>query len=462
MAKKSSPTINNPLFQEVSEWFESKKKKPHISTLATVIDTMRAPSPETVKLLQEENQALSKSLLDAKLQLENSKPMQLEDLLRRLEEIANPLVSSAEGKGKVFKQRVEIGLNDLGKPIYEWATGRTAKEFHRRIALLLIKHGIVTLSDAPSLQTGSERTKRIKFKNYTHNFIETYKKPRLKPTSLSAITTPLDTNILPFFGEYYLDEITPDLIQTFLNERKEYARRYLGEMRRIIKEILTYGKEDGYTVDNPAESKRISNPSEKKKERRALTREQLYDIIQNLSKVDEMGRKYLALALFTGMRKGEVLGLRWEDIDGDIAHIRRAVTTPSNQPIVGTPKTEKGTRTIPIPSLLWAFLNPTAKEGYIINNDGNPLSKTMFINMWRRINTSINLYGITSHELRHTYITLSSRTEIPIASLKDVVGHSDIRTTMSYMHSQEEAAIAVKKILDEVFDAAIESPVTDL
>lgn len=82
--------------------------------------------------------------------------------------------------------------------------------------------------------------------------------------------------------------------------------------------------------------------------------------------------------------------------------------------------------------------------------------------MWKRIEASINLYDLKSHEFRHTYITLSSQTEIPAASLKDVVGHSDIRTTMGYMHNQEDAIIAAKKILDGLFDPATKSHVTDL
>ncbi|MEA5016515.1 MAG: hypothetical protein VB099_18325 [Candidatus Limiplasma sp.] len=56
---------------------------------------------------------------------------------------------------------------------------------------------------------------------------------------------------------------------------------------------------------------------------------------------------------------------------------------------------------------------------------------------------------------------MTNRTSL-FDSLQEVVGHSDIRTTMGYKHSQEETAIAAKKILDQIFDAAIVTPVTDL
>ena len=77
-------------------------------------------------------------------------------------------------------------------------------------------------------------------------------------------------------------------------------------------------------------------------------------------------RRMMALMMLTGMRRGEALGLRWEDIDLSVGliHIQRNVTYAQNQPFIGTPKTAKGERDVPINNMLLSHLEPIQKEGF--------------------------------------------------------------------------------------------------
>ena len=87
------------------------------------------------------------------------------------------------------------------------------------------------------------------------------------------------------------------------------------------------------------------------------------------------------------MRRGEVLALQWDDIDWNagLIHVRRNVTFAGNQPHVGTPKTEKGVRRIPIVGMLREHLEPIgAGETYIIGGEG-PITEMMFKRTYQRI-----------------------------------------------------------------------------
>ena len=102
------------------------------------------------------------------------------------------------------------------------------------------------------------------------------------------------------------------------------------------------------------------NPSNRKTVREALPVEDVEDIIANLGKLETMDQHYMALAIFTGMRRGEIIGLRWGDIDfeNNILHIQWNVTFPKgiNDPYIGTTKTESGVRDIPIMPMLLDYL----------------------------------------------------------------------------------------------------------
>lgn len=115
--------------------------------------------------------------------------------------------------------------------------------------------------------------------------------------------------------------------------------------------------------------------------------EEFRDILGNLEKLRPQDRRLMALLMLTGMRRGEALGLQWSDIDREKGriHVRRNVTFAGNQPHVGTPKTEKGTRQIPIVGMLREYLEPVgAGEKFIIGGD-EPITETIFKRTFQRI-----------------------------------------------------------------------------
>ncbi len=161
----------------------------------------------------------------------------------------------------------------------------------------------------------------------------------------------------------------------------------------------------------------------------------------------------LALMLFTGMRRGEVLGLRWEDIDFDnkLIRVRRAVSYPTNQPLVSTPKTRSGNRVIPLDDQLTALLEPKGTTGYVIGGE-KPLTQMVLRRILRQINKKVDMFGATPHVFRHSFATMLNDAGASVKTIQSIIGQKDFKTTADrYCHPRDnrkqEAVEGVDKLL---------------
>ena len=172
-----------------------------------------------------------------------------------------------------------------------------------------------------------------------------------------------------------------------------------------------------------------------------------------MPKLSLQDRRFLSLCMFTAMRRAEVLGLRWEDIEGDTLHVRRNVTHPQqNAPVITTPKTKAGIRSIPIIEPLAAILQPAEKEGYIIGGN-EPLSLSAYRSMWWRINKTIDMHGATPHVLRHSYITCAVGQTTDYKTIQGISGHADLNTLLNiYAHPQTEKVTQLAHDMSKIFE----------
>ncbi len=224
------------------------------------------------------------------------------------------------------------------------------------------------------------------------------------------------------------------------NEREGLARNTVHTMFVLFSEIMDSAFEDRLIPANPAKSKRLTIVSTKQTTRDALSPVQLQQIISDISDklTDDTERRFIALVLFTGMRRGEALGLRWEDIDFDtkLIRVRRAVSYPTNQPLVSTPKTRSGNRVIPLDDQLTAFLEPRGTTGYIIGGE-KPLTQMVLRRVLRQINQKVDMFGATPHVFRHSYLSAMVEAGVDLKTVQQIGGHSNITTTLNiYAHTR--------------------------
>ena len=361
----------------------------------------------------------------------------------------------ASAMAKTFKQRVKIGVDESKTPIYKWAVGHSIDEMNDAIVRIYVEHGLIDKflhTDRASIPSKKEIPK---FKPYALKWFDTYKRTTLKPTTLQGYTSNMTKHLFPAFGNMRLDEITTDSVQQFLNNCAHLAQNTVHTMFVLFSEIMDSAFEDHYIQFNPAKSRRLSIPSKKKKTRNALSPDQLKKIISQIPEklTDDTERRTMALMVFTGMRRGEVLGLRWEDIDFEkkLITVSRAVSYTTNQPIVSEPKTQSGKRTIPLNDQLVEFLKPLQDSGYVVGGEAPP-TQMVYRRIERHIFQKVDTFGATPHVFRHSYISAMAEAGIDLKTLQYISGHSNVTTTMGiYAHTRlglvQEAGDKVGELL---------------
>lgn len=336
--------------------------------------------------------------------------------------------------------RICIGHNDDGSPIIKQISATSETELAEMAvkAMLKSERRSEFVADLPTMKVVPT------FGKYAAEWMKTYKRGKLKPTTLKGYESILKSHFYPEWKHTPIDQITTKAIQDFLCKKKSLSVKYLHDMRVFLSQIMESALRDGWIEKNPATDSRLYNPSQKQViEREALPMDAVKAIIPSLYQLERMDRLYLALVLFTGMRRGEVLGLRWEDIDliNNTIEVKRNATYTNNQPFVGTPKTKSGFREIPIIPDLLSFLLPMGEKGFVVSQKDpvKPLTLTAFRCMMKRINTSVDLHGATSHVFRHTIGTMLNDTGADVKTIQSILGQADFKTTMDrYVHPRDD------------------------
>lgn len=437
-----------------------------------------------IKTLEEQmtNSSFAKAE-EYRVELEATKAFFDNDIFRKaigripekaVNEITKRLVDSLafpeEEEDGVKKIRVKVGEDQDGGAIIKWACGKTIEQLVNAVVRLHIENGL--LNDIISPATGQAvevaplqasnlgRTGRVKFAEYAHSWLEIYHKKTTKETTFKTDKGYVNKHLVPYFGEMYLDQITMRDVQMFLDSRGEmkkpngepYARKTIDDMWKLANQIFDMAVEEEYIIKSPSQSKKLTNPSDIVTTREALTKEQAQIIAETIPHIEkQMDKRLIALLLYTGMRRSEILGLMWEDIitakskENDeeilIFNVVRGVTFPSNQPIIGDTKTEKSKRHVPIAQALWAHLQPEQKSGFIVHRGKDPtkpITESTYDRSVERIEKQIELHDTTAHGFRHTYITLLAEEGVPLSIIQELVGHESITTTMRYIHVHDE------------------------
>lgn len=179
-------------------------------------------------------------------------------------------------------------------------------------------------------------------------------------------------------------------------------------------------------------------------------------ILSHMSELNEQRQLFIALTLYTGMRRSELLALTWRDIDLDrgVIHITKAVEFCPNEPTIKAPKAKAGIRDIPICDDLMPYLSGKHDpDKYVIGNSTKPLTKRAYEWHFGKGKIGIDLHGATAHVFRHTFAT-AAVSKVDIKTLQGMLGHSKCDITLNrYAHVDQDRMAEAGKQISKMYDS---------
>ena len=263
---------------------------------------------------------------------------------------------------------------------------------------------------------------------------------RMKESTAVGYGVALRLHIAPFFGSTRLIDITLPHVREFMKAllAKQLSPKSVGNVLVVLKQMFKHAVQWGYLDASPAQY--AERPRGEDKEMEILT---VPEIRRLLQAADEPVRTLLLTAVMTGMRRGELLGLKWEDVDleGGKIHVRRALWRGK----FVTPKSRRSRRAIDAPATVRAALArlPSRFQGGLVfcGPQGQPLDPENFIHRdFARVLRRSGVRRIRFHDLRHGYASLLIAQGAHPKYIQAQLGHASIQTTLDrYGHLMPDA-----------------------
>lgn len=345
-----------------------------------------------------------------------------------------------------YKIQITVGYDQKGKQVRKSFTGTSKRE----VISMLNKFKSDQLKGtlvAPSALTLFEFTTRwLKMK-----------KIAVKAKSYDSYDFTITKHITPFLGKKKVQKMTTTDINNYLVSKAEQglSAATLSQHRAILHNVLDLAVKEGVIGRNIVET---SNPiPRERKEMKVLTDDQIEQLLakardykSEVGKHDKYVYKFIypfiLLALATGCRRGELLALRWRNIDdvNNTITIHQNLVEIRGKAIFDTPKTEGSRRTVAVEPRVLQVLKEEIwddnQDGLVFHTEeGTPIPFSTLRRLYKKVKDACGIKDIRLHDLRHTHVTslISSGHNIKMVSKR--VGHSDIRTTLgTYAHALPE------------------------
>ncbi len=291
---------------------------------------------------------------------------------------------------------------------------------------------------------------------YLDQWLENVVKPTRRAATYANYETYTRLYLKPGLGHHRLRRLSVANVQRFLNAKLAEGQsiRNVQLMRQVLSAALTRAAREELISRNVARLAEL--PAWEPGEVRPWSADEAMAFLR-AAKPDPLYPAFVLLLLY-GMRRGEVLGLRWQDIDLDVGKlcVRQQLQRIRGSLHTGPVKTRAGSRDLPIPSLAHAALvmrqerQATDSEAFgrawqdtglvFSTRSGHPVEPRNLDRSFRRICDHHKIRVIKVHHLRHTTASLLKKLHVPPRDAQMILGHAHISTTMQiYTHVDEEA-----------------------
>ena len=328
-----------------------------------------------------------------------------------------------------------------------------------------------------------ERNRKKPENKIVSDFAKEYlsiQKTSLSPGSYAFYQSIIDKHILPMFGRMRLRDIKTYHVQDFILRLNSLPRSdgkhghisasTVKRYTSVLRSMLTMAYKMYYMDDEIGLSRRLTFPKERYQEVDVFTIEETKAIL-TVAKTESINiRLLIEVALFTGMRRGEIVGLKWSDInlDKQCLSVKRSIYKPKGEKsIEKEPKSHSGFRAIAIPNRLcktlaeykaWQehhslSLDTWQNLEYVFTDDiGSVMNPQTPTKQFSHFLDRHNIRHLKFHCLRHTSATILLSSGCDIKTVSARLGHSSIDTTNIYVHVLEsvdkEAAITFDRICE--------------
>ena len=380
----------------------------------------------------------------------------------------------ANGEGNLRKRkdgrwegRYTAGRDpETGKAIYKSVLGKTQAE-----AKAKLKQAIEEAKGLDAAKVG-----RYTVGQWMEVWFEHYAKVKVRPSSHQTYRGYIDNHIKPSIGKIPLEKLTSLELQKLYKklleggrvERIESRKQSKGlsaktvrNIHQIISSAMKLAQEQKLIASNPAEG--CALPRMGHQEMKTLPVEQLHSFLREAKDSGVFELYYLELA--TGLRRGELLGLKWEDIDlerGDL-RVRRQIARINVEVVEAPLKTKNAYRTLPLAedtvSILLEQKKKVAGSPWVFpSSTGGPISPDSVLHMLHRVLKRAGLPRIRFHDLRHTFATLALQNGVDVKTVSGMLGHFSAGFTLdTYAHvttaSQRQAAKTMGSVLSGSFQS---------
>lgn len=376
----------------------------------------------------------------------------------------------ANGEGSIRKRkdgrwegRYTAGRNlETGKVVYKNVLGKTQAEVKEKLKRAIEENGELDFSKAGQYTVGQ----------WMDVWFENCAKVKVRPSSHQTYRGYIDHHIKPHIGDIQLNKLTTlDLQRLYKKllsggrvERIEAEKQPKGlspktvrNINQVISSALTFAKEQKLIISNPTEG--CSLPKLEHREMKTLTAEQLQSFLREAKESGVYEMYYIELA--TGLRRGELLGLKWEDIDLEqgVIHVRRQVARINGKIVEAPLKTKNSYRTVSIGAdavgILIEQKEKSHSEYVFPSPTGGPISPDSVLHMLHRVLKRAGLPTVRFHDLRHTFATLALQNGVDVKTVSSMLGHYSAGFTLdTYAHVTTQAQRQAASTMGNILSAA--------
>ncbi len=346
-----------------------------------------------------------------------------------------------------WEGRYVIGYDDRGYPKTKNVMAKTKKECIEKLEKLKAELGGIK----------SDKVKPdMRFGDWIEYWYENHAKPKVRPTTQAGYEDRIRLHIVPEIGDIPLNKLTQNDLQQFYGRLKKSGRKTLverygeGLSDRMVRmchatcrTALQKAVQEGLIRSNPAIGCKL--PPKKAREMQVLDREELQRFL--IQAQAEGYYELFLLDLATGLRRGEIMVLQWDDLDFEtgVLNVSRQVCSVRGKLEISQPKTKNSIRKIVLPPAVmevlreykktvhsrWMFPSPVKED--------KPLGPGVALKRLHAILEHAGCKHVRFHDLRHTFATLALSNGMDVKTLSAMLGHVSAATTMDiYTHITDD------------------------